>query len=617
MLRIIASISLFIVLFYQSGYSSNTDEIKNTIIPKPNYFKVSDGYFTINKNTVISVDVNDSDLKAIASQLADEIYSVTKIQLKIVRQKELKSNFIKLSLTGNLDSLGNEGYKLNADKNAVKVSSKSSQGIFYGIQSLIQLVRKHSENKILAVEIIDKPQFAWRGMMLDVGRYYYSPEFIKKMLDQMAVYKMNKFHWHLTDDSGWRIEIKKYPELTQKGAWRKESQFGIGLDNNWVNKNAHGGFYTQEEIKEVIRYAQSKYIEIIPEIEMPGHAMAALSVFPNLSCTGGPFEVPGTWGIKLDAFCAGNEQTFSFLEDVLSEVVELFPSKMIHIGGDECKKDRWKACPKCQFRIKKEGLKDEHELQSYFIKRMEKFLNAKGRNIIGWDEILEGGLAPNAMVMSWRGTKGGVEAIKQGHKVIMSPNTFFYFDYYQGLPDLEPPYGRTRVLPIEKVYSYTPSVDGLTPAEAKLIEGVQANVWTELLHTRESVEYMIFPRITAVAEVGWTQPSLKKWEDFARRTENEFNYYQTKGITYSESIYHVELKTSDINKSESSALLTLQTPSYTTHIRYTLDGSEPVSTSPVYEKPFRVKYPVNLNMATFKDGKKVGKTITKSIAVFK
>ncbi|MEQ7799689.1 family 20 glycosylhydrolase [Pedobacter sp. ASV1-7] len=612
-------IAFFILLgLIQIGlYAQNKD--LNTIIPRPQIFELKRGDFVFNKNTIIVYDANYKDLQSIALQLSDEIKLILGLDLKVTENNvRLRDNYVSVGLISNSDALGEEGYKLVSTSKQIGIQAVKASGVFYGMQTLVQLIRNNEvKRQIPAIEISDKPRFAWRGMMLDVGRYFYSIEFIKKMLDEMAVYKLNKFHWHLTDDQGWRIEIKKYPELTQKGAWRSESQFGIGLDKNWINTNPHGGYYTQEEIKEVIKYAQSKYIEVIPEIEVPGHSKAALSVFPHLSCTGGPFEVPGYWGVVEDVYCAGNEDTFKFVEDVLTEVVELFPSKIVHIGGDECKKNRWKTCAKCQNRIKKEGLKDEYELQSYFIKRVQNFLNSKGKSIIGWDEILEGGLAPNAKVMSWRGTKGGIAAAKQGHEVVMSPNTFLYLDYAQGAADLEPAYGRTRFLPIEKVYSYNPVSEEFTEPEGKLIKGVQANVWTELLHNRESVEYMIFPRITAVAEVAWTNQNLRQWDDFSRRIEYQFDYYKSKDITFAESIYYTYVKTSSINKNSSTALITLSTPSYNTEIRYTLDGTAPKNSSLLYDKPFTVKYPINLNTATFRNGKRIGKTNNKSIAIFK
>lgn len=605
-------------LFILSSLIGICQENDNPIIPKPYFSKALDAVFTIDNNTVININDDVHELKPVAIQLSDDIFISKGIRLPVVNRAIKGQKSIDLLLgekTAYVDN--NEKYELQVSETDVFVTSQSTTGLFYGVQSLLQLLRNSPNNVINGIKIIDKPLFRWRGLMLDVARYYYPPEFIKKLLDQMAVYKLNKFHWHLTDDQGWRIEIKKYPELTKKGAWRKQSQFAIGLDNNWINKNPHGGYYTQDEIKDIVAYAKSKQIDIIPEIEMPGHAMAALATYPDLSCQKKSFEVPGTWGVKSEVFCAGDEKVFLFLENVLSEVIDLFPSEIIHIGGDECPKERWKECSKCQLRIKQQNLKNEHELQSYFIKRVEKFLNSKGKSIIGWDEILEGGLAPNAMVMSWRGTKGGIEAIKQGHQVVMSPNTFFYLDYYQGLPELEPPYGRIRekAFTIENVYSYTPTIDNLSADEVNLIAGIQANVWTELLHTQKSVEYMIFPRIAAVSEVAWTQPNLKNWKDFSRRLEYEFVNYEKLGINYAKSIYDVWY-TATIDSTSSKARISLEAYNYKPEIRYTLDGTEPTIYSKLYSHPFLINLPLTLKAATFREGKRIGKVNSRSFVIF-
>jgi len=357
-------------------------------------------------------------------------------------------------------------------------------------------------------------------------------EYVKKYIDYIAMHKMNTFHWHLTEDQGWRIEIKKYPKLTEIGAWRKETLIGHYRDKpHKYDGKVHGGFYTQEDVKEIVEYAKSRYVTVVPEIEMPGHSVASLASYPELSCTGGPFEVRTIWGSSEDVYCAGNEETFHFLEDVLSEVIALFPSEYIHIGGDECSKGRWEKCPKCQARIKAEKLKDENELQSYFIKRIEKFLNANNRKLIGWDEILEGGLAPDATVMSWRGMVGGIEASRQGHDVVMSPTSHCYFDYYQGNPDLEP-LAIGGYLPLKKVYSFEPTPDDLTTEEAKHILGAQANLWTEYIQTQEHAEYMVFPRISAIAEVVWTPKELRNWDNFIMRMEKQFRRYDILMVNY-------------------------------------------------------------------------------------
>jgi len=383
------------------------------------------------------------------------------------------------------------------------------------------------------VDIEDVPRFAWRGMHLDVGRHMFPIDFIKKYIDYLAFHKLNVFHWHLTEDQGWRIEIKKYPKLTEISAFRNETIVGHHSTNpQKFDGQKYGGFYTQEEIKEVVKYANERFITVVPEIEMPGHAIAALAAYPELSCTGGPFDVRTSWGISDDIFCAGNENTFEFLKIVLSEVVELFPSKFIHIGGDEAPKARWHECLKCKKRIADENLADEHELQSYFIQRIEKYLNSKGKEIIGWDEILEGGLAPNAAVMSWRGNSGGIEAAKQKHNVVMAPTTRCYFDYYQTEYKDNEPLSIGGFLPLEKVYSFNPIPSELTKEEAKFIIGAQANVWTEYMPNPKQVEYMAFPRMSALAEVVWTNNENKNFNDFLSRMGFQYKRFDAMKINY-------------------------------------------------------------------------------------
>jgi hexosaminidase len=419
---------------------------------------------------------------------------------------------------------------------------------------------------------------------------------------------MNTFHWHLTEDHGWRIEIKKYPRLTDVSAWREATQYDKSA--NQLDGNPHGGYYTQDQIRDVIAYAKDRFVNIVPEIEMQGHSLAALVAYPELSCSGGPLKIPDNWGIQKDVFCAGNDQTFKFLEDVLTEVADLFPSPIIHIGGDECPKDHWKTCPKCQERIKKEGLKDEHELQSYFITRIEKFLLTKNKRIIGWDEILEGGLAPKATVMSWRGIKGGIAAAKQHHDVVMAPTTFAYFDYYQGEPYLEP-VAIGGYLPLDKVYSYEPVPEELSADEAVFIKGVQATVWSEYIHSAEKVEYMSFPRAAAIAEIGWSDPKLKNWEDFKRRLEMQYKRYENAGINYSGSAYNVTY--TSVKNGDATATVTLKTNSYQPEIRYTTDSTEPTKNSPVYNSPFTIKLPGTVKSAVYKNGKIISKVSVTSV----
>jgi len=586
-----------------------------SIIPQPLILKARAGNFVIGKKTRIYVDHNNTSLRKIGEMLSAQLKLETGFDISVNETPGNSTNdAIILTRNNAVDTLGTEGYNLSVRPERIIIKSVHPAGVFYGMQTLLQLLPVISEAKnnrfiIQGVDIIDKPRFGWRGMMLDVGRYFYSVDFIKKFIDYLAMHKMNTFHWHLTDDQGWRIEIKKYPKLTQIGAWREATQYDRATSQ--IDQNPHGGYYTQDQIREVVAYAKDRFVNIIPEIEMPGHALAALVAYPELSCTGGPFKIPLYWNIQKDVYCAGNEQTFQFLEDVLTEVADLFPSPVIHIGGDECPKDRWKLCPKCQARMKAEGLKDEHELQSYFIRRIEKFLLTKNKRIIGWDEILEGGLAPNAAVMSWRGVVGGIAAAKLHHDVVMSPSDYAYFDYYQGEPYLEPvAFG--GLLTLEKVYSYEPVPAELNAKEALFIKGVQANIWSEFIHSPEKVEYMSFPRVAALAEVGWTDPKLKNWEDFKRRMVMQYKRYENAGINYSKTAMNVTY-TSVKNNTNGTAIITLKTNSYQPEIRYTIDATEPTESSPIYYNPFIIKLPGTIKAAVFENGVKLSKVSVTSV----
>ena len=384
------------------------------------------------------------------------------------------------------------------------------------------------------VSVDDRPRFKYRGLHLDVSRHFFDVTYVKKYIDFIALHKMNYFHWHLTDDQGWRIEIKKYPRLTAVGGYRDGTIIDRfpGKGNDSIR---YGGFYTQEEIKEVVAYAASRYITVIPEIEMPGHALAALTSYPYLGCTGGPYKVQQTWGIFKEVFCAGNDSVFTFIENVLDEVMPLFPAAYVHIGGDECPKTSWKICPKCQKRIADNHLKDEHELQSYFIQRIEKYINSKGKKIIGWDEILEGGLAPNAIVMSWRGEKGGIEAARQQHDVIMTPGTHLYLDHSQNKKGNEDSVSIGGYLPIEKVYSYEPQSSELNELQKQHVLGAQGNVWTEYMGSASKVEYMIFPRLAALSELLWSPAASRNWNDFKTRLPSQIKRYELWKVNYSKA----------------------------------------------------------------------------------
>ena len=581
------------------------------IIPKPKIFKVEEGVFVLSKETVLQAKNNSFE----AQFLQKAILQRTGIELKIDANPKAES-VINLSLLvpSNAD-FNKELHTVSITNSYIQIQAASNQGLFYGIQSLIQLIpfETKSEIKLTTTEIVDQPKFKWRGLHLDVSRHFFSKDFVKKYIDYLAMYKMNTFHWHLTDDQGWRIEIKKYPKLTEVGAWRKGSMVGHYNENTYDNER-HGGFYTQEDIKEIVAYAQNRHITIVPEIEMPGHALAALASYPEYSCSGGPFEVAKQWGVLEDVFCP-KEETFTFLENILAEVIPLFPSEYIHIGGDECPKTRWKNCPNCQKLIKEKGLKDQHELQSYFIQRIEKFINSKGKKIIGWDEILEGGLAPNAAVMSWRGTEGGIQAAKQKHYVVMSPGSHCYFDHYQGDPKNEPLAigGYTN---LEKVYSFNPIPAVLTNEESQYILGAQGNLWSEYITNEKKVEYMIFPRMMALAEVLWGTANPTDFSQFQERVIGQFQTLDRLGINYSKAIFEV---TSTVNPSKSGNGVEFQLKSANSNsgIRFTTDGTEPKATSLSYTNPISITQNTTVKAAFFEGQNQKSATISQDFIVSK
>lgn len=512
-------ILFFIVLLFVSCAHEKEpvqpDEI--AIIPKPGSIKPGDNHLFLQESITLAAVTDDE--KLVADYLI-EFFGTKRI--KAINQTE-QGKDLSITLKIQTDAeVKPEGYTLTVDDRGVLLQASTSAGLFYAAQSLIQLVSPDGK-KIPYVSIDDAPRFSYRGLHLDVGRHMFPIAFIKKYIDLLARHKFNRFHWHLTEDQGWRIEIKKYPKLQEIAAFRNETVIGHARTADRNNAKSYdgqryGGFYTQDEIKEVIQYAAKRHVTIIPEIELPGHALAALAAYPDLGCTGGPYKAATTWGVFDDVFCAGKEDTFIFLQGVLDEVIELFPSEYIHIGGDECPKTRWEKCPHCKKRMKAENIKDTHALQSYFIQRIEKYVNSKGKKIIGWDEILEGGLAPNATVMSWRGEEGGIAAAQQNHDVIMTPTGWCYFDYYQDTTKTEP-LAIGGYLPISKVYSYEPQPVKLTAEQAKHILGVQANVWTEYMKTSDYVEYMVYPRACAMAEVAWSSKENRNYEDFIKRLQ--------------------------------------------------------------------------------------------------
>lgn len=508
---------------------------KYNLIPMPKKLVTASGEYTISKGSTIHV--GDDAFAPVAGMLADQIKRSTGLVLNPSRTASTSKGIVFIKDA----SISDEAYRLAVSGKKIEVRAKTGKGAFYALQTLLQLMPADvygsndgiSTLSVAACNIADEPRFGYRGLMLDVGRHFYPVEDVKRFIDLMAMFKLNMFHWHLTEDQGWRIEIKKYPLLTQISSVRKESTVGHYRDNKMDGK-PYGGFYTQDQIKEVVAYAASKYITVIPEIEMPGHSQAVLAAYPQFGANADKiYQVRTKWGISEDVLFP-REETFRFLEDVLTEVMDLFPGPYIHIGGDECPKTQWKESRFCQDMIKKNGLKDEHELQSYFIKRIDKFISSKGRKMLGWDEILEGGLSPNATVMSWRGTKGGVEAAKQNHDVVMSPNSFFYLDYYQGEPKNEP-VAIGGNLPLSKCYSFEPYLPELTEQEAKRVIGIQANVWTEYIYDLKKAEYMTYPRALALAEVAWSPMQAKNYDDFKKRVMGILPAFDMLKVNYSKT----------------------------------------------------------------------------------
>lgn len=550
------------------------------IIPQPQSVELTHSFCDLNNPLLLRTNLPDS----LVTRFSKYLNAVPRVHF--INESRKHANLLKLWIDSKDTSfVSKEAYQLIIKKHLILIQASSDVGIFYGIQTLLQLIQFNEKGSRLSTLVIkDWPRFAYRGFHLDVSRNFFSVDFIKKQMDMMAYYKLNQFHWHLTDGPGWRIEIKKYPLLTDVAAWRKQKVWKDWwvCDRHYVNQNdssAHGGYYTPDQIKDVVAYAAKRYITIIPEIEMPAHSEEVLAVYPQLSCSGKPYTN--------SVFCVGNEETFQFLENVLTEVMKLFPSKYIHIGGDEADKTAWKTCPKCQARMKEEHLTNVDQLQSYFIKRIENFLNAHGRKLLGWDEILEGGLAPNAAVESWRGEDGGIAAVKSEHKVIMAPGQYCYFDHYQADPTTQPE-AIGGYLPIEKVYSYNPIPSVFTPQEAKLVMGVEGCLWTEYVPTPEHAEYMMYPRLLALAEVAWIMPGRKSWQNFKQRVNVHIPYLLSKG-------YHPFTLSNEIsinytaNYLKKEFLVNLDSEKYPSTIHYTLNGTQPTIHSLCYKKPFPVK----------------------------
>ena len=594
------------------------DQPSVNIVPKPAVIKAGKGVFEINDKTVVFFPSGDGEAGRTAGTFAGLFVNAgLNIQVKESVSKDFKTitNGIIFSYAKSRKSIPPEGYFLNVQADRIVIEAGNGAGLFYGMQSLLQLLppdiytlKKDSLNKKFTVpclEIKDHPRFSYRGMHLDVSRHFFPKAFIMQYIDLIAMYKMNVFHWHLTDDNGWRIEIKKYPLLTKIGAWHVDRE-----KDPWTEREpqkpgetaTYGGFYTQDDIREIVKYAAERYVTIIPEIEMPAHSIEVLAAYPRLSCTGGPFTVPpGTYWPNKDILCAGNDSVFIFLQDVLTEVMNLFPSQYIHIGGDEADKTNWKKCPKCQERIKTEGLKDETGLQSYFIKRIEKFIVSKNRRMIGWDEILDGGIAPEATVMSWRGVEGGINAAKQGHDAIMTPGDYCYFDHYQADPASEPK-AIGGFLTLKKVYSYEPVPEELSADQKKHILGAQGNVWTEYIPNPSRAEYMILPRMIALSEVLWSPKNNRDFPEFRKRLDPQLKKLDYLKISYSPGSFKVDIST-QFEKQTDKVNVSLSSEQPDIPIYYTTDGRDPSLKSNKFTGPFAVSGNTVIKAGLFVEGK--------------
>ena len=585
------SMGMGCLLALAAACSSVQQSADYRVVPLPNEITPMEGKaFTLDNRVKILYPEGDADMQRNAGFLAGYVLESTGKTLA-VEAGATGSHAIVLRL--GLQTENPEAYLLEVNEDQVTITGSSAAGVFYGIQTLRKSlpVAKDAQVVLPPVRVNDAPRFAYRGMMLDVCRHFFSLDSVKRYIDILALHNINRFHWHLTDDQGWRIEIKKYPQLTQIGSQRKETV--IGRNSGKYDGIPYGGYYTQEEAREIVAYAKDRYITVIPEFEMPGHMQGVLAAFPELGCTGGPYDVWTQWGVSEDVICAGNDKSLELIKDVLAELIEIFPSEYIHVGGDECPKTRWEKCPKCQAKIRQLGLKDDKEhtaeqrLQSYIITEAEKFLNAHGRKIIGWDEILEGGVAPNATVMAWRGAGEGVKAAKMRHDVIMVPTTYFYFDYYQTNILDEEPLAIGGYVPIEKVYSFEPYQKELTAEENKHIIGLQANLWTEYITSFRHVEYMVLPRMAALSEIQWTQPQFKDYGDFLGRMPKMFDIYDIYGYNYARHLFDV--KANFLPDTVAGTLTVTLSTLDGANIHYTLDGTKPSANSPKYTGPLTLK----------------------------
>jgi len=583
--------SFIIAALFALTFTSCSDRIEKAdyqVIPLPKEITIDNGMpFVLNKNTKIAYPQNQPELQNEAELLAGYIEDIMGYRLEIMAAGRQMPQAVNLKLEAT-ENDNEEAYQIIVNQNNINITSSNTSGIFYGIQTIRKSLPVGCETAKIEFRsgiITDWPRFAYRGMHLDVSRHFFTLDSLKIYIDAMALHNLNRFHLHITDDQGWRFEVKKYPKLTEIGAWRSGTLIGKTMAYDTIR---HGGYYTQQELKDLVKYAADRHITIIPEIDLPGHMLAALAAYPELGCTGGPYEVWKRWGVSEDVICAGNEQAMRFLEDVLTEVMEVFPSEYIHIGGDEVPRDRWKECPKCQAKIKELGIKGdtnhsaEDYLQSYVMARMESFLESHGRHIIGWDEMLEGELAPNATVMSWRGSGGGYNAAKMHHNVVMTPNDVLYFDYYQSLDTDSEPISIGGYNPVKKVYLYEPIPDGLSEEEQQYILGPQANIWTEYTSTFNMVLYRMMPRIGALAEMQWCLPEQKDYEQWVLREYRMSKLYDLYGWNYATHIFDIEVHITPIV--DEGYIEVNISKLVDGDIMYVIDNQQPVK----YTKPMRI-----------------------------
>lgn len=584
-------------LIFASCAKNGTSEASYNVIPMPQQIQHHNGVpFKLDNKTTIVCEAGDITMQRTANFLADYLQFSTGIKPTVTDSPQV-SNFILLK--SDLQNENNEAYTLDIIDTEIVINGASPAGLFYGIQTLRKSLDVDSNKKEILfpqVSILDFPRFWYRGMHLDTARHFFPLSFLKEYIDLLALHNMNTFHWHITEDQGWRIEIKKYPELTNKGSIRKKTV--IGRNSDKYEETEYGGFYTQDEAKELVQYAADRFITIIPEIDLPGHMLAALHAYPEFGCTGGPYEVEPTWGVFDDILCGGNDSVYTFINDVMDELTEIFPSEYIHVGGDEAPKVRWKECPKCQAKIKELGIKGtakhtaEDQLQTHMLVEVEKHLAEKGRKVIGWDEILEGGLSPDATVMSWRGINGAIEAAEQGHDAIMTSNSHLYFDYYQTTDVDNVPLAIGGYIPLEAVYNFEPVPATLTQDQKSHIIGVQANLWTEYIKDGEQVLYMVLPRMDALSELQWSNPTQKNYEEFIKRLKTMIKLYDKKGYNYSKTIFGLESEIKN-NTDNGTAEITLSTID-DAPIYYTLDGTEPTTNSNLYTEPIIISQSTNI-----------------------